>query len=151
MGSSLIRWIDDRVSSTDWCGRFDNNRDIPLRSTYRYFGSLWQDFSHSQSACSWQRREFLQKGTTVQALLKWIDNVGSTSSIAGCNVWDPFENLVGRCCLLDDVRSCLNGFKRFIEHYLKLSLFSLPNTQYFSIIYLKRIIIIFIIKNWIIG
>ena len=47
MGSSFIRWIDGRVSSTDWCDRFDNNRDIPLRSTYRYFGSLWQDFSHS--------------------------------------------------------------------------------------------------------
>ena len=33
--------------------------------------------------------------------------------------------------VLDDARPCLNEFKRFIEHYLTLSLFSLPNTQYF--------------------
>ena len=60
---------------------------------------------------------------------------------------DRFENLVERCWVLDDARPCLNEFKRFIEHYLTLSLFSLPNTQYFSNIYLKRIIIIFIVKN----
>ena len=49
--------------------------------------------------------------------------------------------------MLDDARPCLNEFKRFIEHYLTLSLFSLPNTQYFSIIYLKRRIVILIIKK----
>ena len=49
--------------------------------------------------------------------------------------------------MLDDARPCLNEFKRFIEHYLTLSLFSFPNTQYFSIIHLK--IIIISLNHWI--